>query len=179
VKTNALRDSLITSDEIALRRWLTSDVDALVCYANNRNVWLSLRDRFPYPYSESDARAWLALCSKQSDPISQFAIEFGGSAIGGIGFEAMSDVHRFTAEIGYWLGEPFWGRGIATVAVERATTYGFATLGLERIEAHVFGTNLASSRVLEKAGYSFEGRLRRRVFKDGRLLDSYLYARVP
>ena len=178
MKTNALRDSLITSDEITLRRWLTSDVDALVRYANNRNVWLNLRDRFPHPYSESDARAWLALCSRQNDPISHFAIEFSGTAIGGIGFEAKRDVHRFTAEIGYWLGEPFWGRGIATAAVERVTAYGFATLGLERIEAHVFGTNLASSRVLEKAGYSFEGRLSRSIFKDGRLLDSYLYARI-
>jgi RimJ/RimL family protein N-acetyltransferase len=90
----------------------------------------------------------------------------------------MGDVHRFTAEIGYWVGEPFWGRGIATVAVERATAYGFAALSLERIEAPVFDGNLASARVLEKAGYSFEGRLRRSVFKDGRLLDSYLYARV-
>lgn len=169
---------MAAAGEISLRRWLRSDIDALVRYANNRNVWINLRDRFPHPYTKSDAEAWIGLCDQQGEPVHNFAIDLKGEAIGGIGFESMSDVHRLTAEIGYWIGEPFWGRGIATAALERATAYGFATLGLERIQATVFDGNLASARVLEKAGYIFEGRLRRSIFKDGKILDSFLYARV-
>lgn len=169
---------LATADEIKLRRWLRSDIDALVRYANNRNVWITLRDRMPHPYTAADAEAWIAFNDQQSEPLHNFAIELKGEAIGAIGFEPMSDEGRFTASIGYWIGEPFWGRGIATAALERATAYGFATLGLERIQASVYEGNLASARVLEKVGYTFEGRLRRSVFKDGKLLDLYMYARL-
>ncbi len=170
--------NIVVADEICLRRWLRSDIDALVRYANNRNVWINLRDRIPHPYNTADAEAWIAFNERQGEPIHNFAIDLKGEAIGAIGFEPMSDVHRLTAAIGYWIGEPFWGRGIATAALERATTYGFTTLGLERIEAYVFSNNPASARILEKAGYTFEGRLRRSIFKDGRVLDSYMYARL-
>ena len=87
-------------------------------------------------------------------------------------------MHRLGAEIGYWVGEPFWGKGIATAAAIRATEYGFATLGLVRIQAMVFEWNTASARVLEKAGYVLEGRMRRSIIKDGRIADSLLYARI-
>jgi len=168
----------LSDNEITLRRWLRSDIDALVRYANNRNVWINLRDRMPHPYTTSDAESWIGFCEQQGDPIHNFAIDLKGEAIGAIGFEPMSDVHRLTAAIGYWIGESFWGRGIATAAVERATAYGFATLGLERIQASVYEGNLASARVLEKVGYTFEGRLRRSIFKDGKILDCYMYARL-
>jgi ribosomal-protein-alanine N-acetyltransferase len=157
---------------------MRSDIDALVRYANNRNVWITLRDRIPYPYTTADAEAWITFNDQQGEPVHNFAIELKGEAIGAIGFEPKSDERRFTAAIGYWIGEPFWGCGIATVALERATAYGFATLGLERIQASVYEGNLASARVLEKVGYTFEGRLRRSIFKDGKMLDSYLYARI-
>jgi [ribosomal protein S5]-alanine N-acetyltransferase len=169
---------MAATDEITFRRWMRGDIGALVRYANNRNVWITLRDRIPYPYTEADAEAWIAFNDQQGEPVHNFAIDLKGEAIGAIGFEPMSDVHRLTAEIGYWIGEPFWGRGIATAALERATAHGFATLGLERIQAMVFGGNLASARVLEKAGYTFEGRLRRSIIKDGKMLDSYMYARL-
>jgi [ribosomal protein S5]-alanine N-acetyltransferase len=166
------------ADEIVLRRWRPDDLDALVHYANNRKIWLNLRDRFPHPYTRSDAEAWIAFCLTEAEPILQFAIEYRREAIGGIGFERHIDVHRFTAEVGYWIAEPFWGQGIASAALQRATDYGFNQLNLERIEAMVFDNNAASGRVLEKNGYSFEGRLRRSVFKDGRFLDGLLYSRL-
>jgi ribosomal-protein-alanine N-acetyltransferase len=169
---------MVAAGEITLRRWLRSDLDALVRYANNRNLWIALRDRMPFPYTTADAEAWIAFNEQQGEPIHNFAIDLKGEAIGTIGFQPMNDVHRLTGEIGYWIGEPFWGRGIATAALERTTAYGFASLGLERIEAHVFSTNPASARVLEKVGYTFEGRLRRSIIKDGQMLDSYLYARL-
>lgn len=171
--------SAAAANEISLRRWRVDDIDALVRYANNRGIWANLRDRFPHPYTRSDAEAWIGLCDQEGEPVLNFAIDLRGEAIGGIGFARQPDpVYRLTAEVGYWIAEPYWGRGIATAALEQATAYGFATLGLERIEAHVFGHNLASARVLERVGYTFEGRLRRSVFKDARMLDSFLYARV-
>ncbi len=171
-------ENIVIADEICLRRWLRGDIEAVVRYANNRNVWINLRDRMPHPYTTADAEAWIAFNDQHGEPVHNFAIDLKGEAIGAIGFEPMSDERRFTASIGYWIGEPFWGRGIATAALERATAYGFATLGLERIQASVYEGNLASARVLEKVDYTFEGRLRRSVFKDGKLLDSYMYSRV-
>ena len=166
------------ADNIKLREWRHTDIPSIVRYANNRKIWLNLRDRFPHPYLESDAIAWISACCSQKDAQTQFAIDRGGEAIGGVGLERLEDVHRMTAEIGYWIGEPFWGLGIATRAVRLTTDYAFHALGLERIQAMVFEWNAPSARVLEKAGYVLEGRLRRSILKDGRLADSLLYARI-
>jgi RimJ/RimL family protein N-acetyltransferase len=163
---------------IHLRRWRAFDIDGLVRCANNRKIWINLRDRFPHPYTRADAEAWLALCEAQAEPQLNFAIDLDGEAIGGIGFERMTDVHRMTAEVGYWIAEPFWGRGIASLALAQATAYGFDTLGLERIQAMVFEGNAASMRVLEKNGFEFEGRLRRYILKESRFLDAMMYARL-
>jgi ribosomal-protein-alanine N-acetyltransferase len=164
--------------EITLRPWRFSDKASLIRYANNRKVWINLNDVFPNPYNESHADTWLARCAAAQEPRTHFAIEFQGEAIGGIGFNVLSDVHRKAANIGYWLGEPFWGRGIATYALKQTTAYAFANFELERLEAGVFEWNPASARVLEKAGYALEGRLRRNIIKDGRMGDSLLYARL-
>jgi RimJ/RimL family protein N-acetyltransferase len=164
--------------QITLRRWRADDVDALVRYANNRNIWLNLRDRFPHPYTRADADSWIARCAAEPEPHLQFAIDLDGEAIGGIGFDRMTDIHRLTVEVGYWIAEPYWGRGIASEALRQATEYGFASLGVERIEAGVFSTNLASARVLEKNSYTFEGRVRRAIFKDDQMLDALMYARI-
>ena len=112
--------------KITLRRWRDGDLDSLVRYANNRAVWLNLRDRFPYPYTRGDAEGWIALCKSEQEPALQFAIELDGEAIGGVGLENLDDVYRMTADIGYWVAEPFWGRGIATTAVIETTAYAFA-----------------------------------------------------
>jgi [ribosomal protein S5]-alanine N-acetyltransferase len=163
---------------LTLRPWTRDDIDVLPGLANDRRIWANLRDRVPHPYTRADAEAWLQLCATKVDLHSTFAIEVEGQAAGGIGLELFDDVHRKTAEIGYWLGTAYWGRGLATEAVIAMTRHGFDRLGLERIQAQVFEWNEASMRVLAKAGYTFEGRLRRHVFKDGRLGDALMYARV-
>jgi ribosomal-protein-alanine N-acetyltransferase len=169
---------MINAPPLLLRPWRAADLDALLRYANNRKIWLNLRDRFPHPYTLRDAQQWIARSAAQSGSPTNFAIEFEGGAIGGIGLELLTDVHRFTAEIGYWLGEPFWGRGIATIAATAVTDYAFATLELRRLQALAFEWNPASARVLEKAGYTLEGRLRKSIMKDGRVGDALLYARL-
>jgi RimJ/RimL family protein N-acetyltransferase len=166
------------SVQFILRAWRRSDISSLVRYANNRKIWINLRDIFPHPYTRAEAEKWIAICESNQGPTTNFAIELQGEAIGGIGCRLLDDVNCKTAEIGYWLGEPFWGRGIATAALKQTTEYAFQTFSLERLQASVFEWNPASARVLEKAGYILEGRLRRSIFKDGRLADSLLYARV-
>jgi RimJ/RimL family protein N-acetyltransferase len=163
--------------DCTVRSWLEGDVVALAAQANDRAVWLNLRDRFPHPYGRADAEAWIGCASSQEPPRS-FAIAIKDVAIGGIGLELQADVHRLTAEIGYWLGRTYWGKGVATAAVNAVTSYGFTTLGLCRVYAMVFEHNTASCRVLEKCGYQFEGRMRKSVVKEGRTLDQLLYARI-
>jgi RimJ/RimL family protein N-acetyltransferase len=161
--------------DCCVRPFKVDDAAAIARYANNRDVWITLRDRFPHPYTLEDAVAFLGVATTQQPP-SDFAIATSEEAIGGIGLHRQSDVHRLSAEIGYWLGEPFWGRGIATRAVRALTEWAFATTPLERLFACVFATNPASARVLTNAGYQFEGRMRRAVIKDGRMLDQLIYA---
>lgn len=157
-----------------LRPWRKGDEPSLVRYANNRNVSGNLKDRFPFPYTDADAREWIEHVAGR-EPACNFAIVVDGTAVGGIGIELGQDVFRRSAEIGYWLGEPFWGRGIASEALRAATDYAFATFDIIRLEAGVFGWNPASARVLEKAGYTLEGRLRQAIVKDGRVGDRLLY----
>lgn len=163
--------------EYMIRDWKMGDARSIARYANNRNVSMWLRDRFPSPYRLRDAEAFLAAVFQQ-DQRAAFAIATRGEAIGGIGLTIGNDVHRFSAELGYWLGEPFWGKGIMSEAVKQLTAWGFERLLLHRIYANVFADNVASMRVLEKAGYECEGRLRASVFKNGRVLDQFLYARI-
>jgi RimJ/RimL family protein N-acetyltransferase len=160
-----------------IRPWSLSDAAAVQRYANNRKIWLNLRDVFPHPYTLDHARTFLGYVTNEK-PATTFAIADPSEAIGCIGLQIGRDVHRKTAELGYWLGEPFWGRGIMTEAVEILTRSAFGVFNLERIYAVPFANNPASARVLEKAGFVFEGRLRASVFKDNQRLDSLLYARV-
>jgi RimJ/RimL family protein N-acetyltransferase len=161
----------------SVRSWDWRDRDAIVRHADNRNVWINLRDRFPHPYTLNDARRWLDMVVGQK-PETNFAIEVAGEAVGGIGFTVQFDVARRSAEIGYWLGEEFWGRGIATEALIAVTDHAFSHYDVCRLFAHVFDWNSASARVLEKAGYEFEGRLKKSVTKDGRTIDQLMYAMI-
>ncbi|HNS19206.1 MAG TPA: GNAT family protein [Sedimentisphaerales bacterium] len=163
--------------EYAIRDWSGGDAGAIARYANNPNVAIWLRDRFPCPYRLSDAKVFLGKVARQN-PQTVFAIATQEEAVGGIGLEFRDDVHRFTAELGYWLGEPFWGRGIMTEAVRAFTAWSFEHFEVHRIYASVFDGNDASVRVLEKAGFQREGRLRASVFKHERILDQLLYARI-
>lgn len=160
-----------------LRPWRDEDVGDLVRHADDREVWLNLRDRFPHPYTAADAREWIRAARAQR-PVQSFAIVVEGRAGGGIGIHPMTDVHRRTAEIGYWLGRAYWNRGIATEAVRATAEYAFSTFDLARLEAVVYEWNPASARVLEKAGFELEGRLRRAVTKDDRTIDALLYSRI-
>jgi RimJ/RimL family protein N-acetyltransferase len=158
-----------------LRPWHPRDADALVKYANNANIARHLRDRFPHPYTMRDARAFIHSCATVRPHVS-FAIVVDNDAAGGIGISNGSDIERFSAEIGYWLGEPLWGRGIAVEAVRLMSEYAFDTCGLLRLFALPFADNRRSTRVLEKAGYAREAILRSSAVKDGTVRDQALYA---
>lgn len=160
-----------------VRSWRPADAAAIVKHANNRNVWLNLRDRFPHPYTLREARRFLASVIG-ARPETNFAIEVDGAAVGGIGFRIQTDVERIAAELGYWLGETYWGRGIATTAVGAVTEYALRKYNLVRVFALPFAHNQASARVLEKAGFTLEGVMRSSAIKDGRVLDQLLYARI-
>ena len=160
-----------------LRRWQASDATSLVRHANNLNVARHLRDRFPHPYTWRDAQDFLAGASAE-EPQTNCAIEVAGEAAGGLGFVPGSDVERYSAEVGYWLGESWWGRGIVTEALVLFTRHAFAELGLLRLFALPLADNVASIRVLEKAGFTGEGILRSSCVKFGQPRDQVVYAIV-
>ncbi len=158
-----------------IRSWSLGDVKALVKYANNRGVWKNLRHTFPHPYTEKDARAWIKKALRD-EPETYFAIASSKEAIGAIGLKLHEEGSRRSAEIGYWLGQPFWGKGIATRAVRTLTAWAFQNFDLERIFAYVFEWNHPSARVLLKAGFVREGRLRSRPTKYGKPVDHFRFA---
>lgn len=162
---------------LLLRPLRPEDAPALAALANNKKIWDRVRDYFPYPYTESDAREFIA-SARESDPPLSLAMEVAGEFCGVIGLMPQTDVNRKTAEIGYWLGEPYWGLGLATEAVRQMCAYGFG-LGFARLQAAVFDFNKASMRVLEKNGFRREGIFRRAVFKNGQFFDEHWYARLP
>jgi [ribosomal protein S5]-alanine N-acetyltransferase len=161
-----------------VRSWETNDVASLAQHANNWKIWLNLRDAFPHPYTKAHARDFIRSI-RQREPQTVFAIDVGDEAVGSIGFVLHGDVERVSAEIGYWLAEPLWGRGITTEALVAMTTYAIATHRLNRIYAVPFAWNTASCRVLEKAGYVLEARLRRSAIKNGTVTDQMQYAFIP
>ena len=158
-----------------IRPWAIADAESLQRHANNRRVSIQLRDRFPYPYTIDNARTFLGwVTTRESATV--WAIEVDGEACGGIGIELHTDVERVSAEIGYWLGEPVWGRGIATEALIAVTREAFSRFDLTRLYAVPFADHVASVRVLEKAGYVREGHLRQSAIKDGTIRDQLLFA---
>ena len=160
-----------------VRSWQKSDADSLVMHADNIKVAKHLRDRFPHPYTRKDARAFLKHAISADDP-TNLAIEVEGAAVGAIGYVPGRDVERFSAEIGYWLGESMWGRGIVTEAVVLLTEHAFTRMNVLRMFALPFADNPGSIRVLEKAGYTAEGVLRSSSVKFGVIKDQLLYARI-
>lgn len=160
-----------------VRDWRAADRESLLRYANNRNVWRNLSHRFPHPYEPADADAWFARLAEVENPTS-WAIEVVGSAVGGIGIELGEGVYDRSGRLGYWLAEPWWGRGIMTDAVRATTDHILATFEVVRVEAFVLEWNPASMRVLDKCGFVREGVLRRSIHKDGAIIDAVLYSRV-
>ena len=160
-----------------VRTWQKADAESLVRHADNINVARHLRDRFPNPYTRQDARAFLKHATAANDP-TNLAIEVDGEAVGAIGYVPGHDVERFSAEIGYWLGEAMWGRGIVTEALQLLTEHAFARMNVLRMFALPFADNIGSIRVLEKAGYTREALLRSSSVKYGVVKDQVLYARI-
>jgi ribosomal-protein-alanine N-acetyltransferase len=157
-----------------IRPWTSEDLSALVALADNLQIWNGLRNTFPHPYTMSDGEAWLALMA-QMTPVVNFAIEYNGELAGGIGLILNRDVYVKSAEIGYWIGEPYWGHGIATEALRQMVTYTFTYFDIVRLYAEVFENNKASMRVLEKNGFYLEGVRRKAVFKNDQLMDDYIW----
>ena len=160
-----------------VRNLRESDAESMALHANDRRIWSYLRDRFPHPYTLADAHAFIALVTAR-EPASCFAIIMGEECIGGIGLERQGDVHRIAAELGYWLGVEYWGRGIASEAIAAVSSWALTSADLERISAEPYADNIASCRALEKAGFVLEGTLRHSALKDGVLRDQRVYARV-
>lgn len=160
-----------------VRDWTPDDKAALLRYANNPNIWRNLTDRFPHPYLEIDADIWLASVARMIEP-SHWAIECEGSCVGGVGINLRKDIFRRTGDFGYWLAEPYWGRGLMTAVVRALVPHSMPQFGLVRLEATVIESNFASMRILEKCGFFREGVLRASVFKDGKISNSVLYAYI-
>ena len=161
-----------------LRPWLVHDAEDLVEFADNRKIWRNLSDAFPSPYTREAAESWVAVASVYEGLPTRLVIEVEGRCVGAVGTKPKDGEQRRTSMIGYWLAESYWGRGIATAALSTMVDYAFARFPLDRLEANVFEWNPASCRVLEKAGFVREARLRKSVLKDGQLIDSFLYARL-
>jgi RimJ/RimL family protein N-acetyltransferase len=166
---------MIDLGDIVLRNWQKKDIRSLAKHANNKKIWDNLRDEFPYPYTELAAKQWIDIAN-ENVPLTNFAIVFKGTAIGGIGIIEKTDVFRKNAEIGYWLGEKYWNRGIATKALKAMLYYTFENFNIHRIYAHVFETNIASKAVLKKCGFKLEACLKKSVIKNNEVQDCYIYS---
>lgn len=168
---------LLDLGDLHVRSWRRSDLDSIVRHANNPRIAANLRDQFPHPYTRRDGIEYLNFVRDQR-PERNFAIQYEGEVIGGLGFQLGIDISRVSAEMGYWLGESFWGRGFASRAAKAASDWAFDEYELTRVFALVFSHNLASVRVLEKAGFEREGLIRRSAIKNGTVLDQWIYAKI-
>lgn len=168
---------LVLGPDALLRALRPGDADELALAANDREIWRNLRDGFPRPYTRADAERWISYNEQLGLPLN-FAIVHDEHVVGGVGLVPGHDVHRHSAEIGYWLARAVWGRGLATRAVGAMVRHGFDTLGFVRLHAGVFAWNPASARVLEKNEFVLEGTMRKWALKDGHYVDAWAYARV-
>lgn len=160
--------------DFKLRPWDISDLDSLVKYANNQNVAKNMTDKFAFPYTENHGKVFIEFANKDN-PIHIFAIEAEGEAIGSIGIHPQEDIRRKNAELGYWLAEPFWNKGIMSSAIREMVNFAFETYTIERVFAIAFGTNKASQKVLEKNGFMLEAVLKETIIKNEEFLDEWIY----
>ncbi len=160
-----------------LRPWSLDDLESLVKYADNLNIARYLTDMFPHPYTEKDARRFIKM-SQIDQPCRIFAIEVNGEAAGGIGIHPQGDIHVKCAELGYWLAESYWGKGIMTGAVKEMTEYAFDKFDILRLYARPFSNNTGSQRVLERTGFKLEARLEKSIYKYGEVLDELIYSMI-
>jgi RimJ/RimL family protein N-acetyltransferase len=162
---------------IILRPWQKQDAQELAAVANNRNIWNNVRDALPSPYTVMDALQWIAHVNGQS-PVINFAIVCDGTVVGSIGCQPKEDISRKNIEIGYFVGESYWGRGIATEAVKHLLDFITTKLDIVRIEAHVFAQNKSSIKVLQKNGFYLEAIHRKAVIKNNELQDDHVWVKL-
>ncbi|HNY08100.1 MAG TPA: GNAT family protein [Bacteroidales bacterium] len=167
----------LISGNVKLRSFTENDAQRMAELANNEKISQNLRDGFPHPYTLNDARTFIKNCMNQN-PITTFAIEYNGEHVGNVGLMPGQDVYRKSAEIGYFIGEPYWNKGIATIAINLITEYGFKDLGLVRIHAGVFEYNNASMHVLEKCGYERDAIFKKAIVKKNSIWDEYRYSKI-
>ena len=165
------------NEDVILRNIEETDVFKLAEYANNEKVSINLRDAFPSPYTIQDAKRFIEMVNKQN-PKTFFAIEYRGEYVGNISLSVGADVYKNSAEIGYFIGEPFWNKGITTKAVNLMTNFGFERLGVVRIYTGVFGFNKSSQRVLEKCGFEKEAIFKSSITKNGKIYDEIRFSKV-
>lgn len=158
-----------------IRPWKTDDVDSLVKHANNRKIADNMTNGFPHPYLREHGEAFI-IFANSDDPVHIFAIEVNGEAVGGIGIHPQHDIYCKNAELGYWLSEAYWGHGIIPEAIAEMIRFAFSTYDIQRIYARPFGSNLASQRVLEKAGFRLEARLKQTIYKNDQYQDELIYS---
>lgn len=160
-----------------IRKWKLSDAADLAAALSNKKVQDNLRDGLPYPYTEQDGRDYIsAMLSAGEEETFAFAITVDGKVIGSIGVFRQGNIHRRTAELGYYIAEEYWGKGIMTEAVKQICEYVFDKSDIIRIYAEPFAYNIASCRVLEKAGFLCEGTLRNNAVKNGKIVDMKMYS---
>lgn len=160
--------------DFTLRPWTLNDLDSLVENANDASIAQFMTNSFPHPYTIENGKVFIDFATKQK-PTLIFAIEAEGKAVGGIGIHPQTDIMQKNAELGYWLGSAYHGKGIVTRAVQQIIPYAFNNLDLVRLYARPFGNNLASQRVLEKAGFKLEARIEKNIYKNGEFLDECIY----
>ncbi|OFX38534.1 MAG: hypothetical protein A2W95_03605 [Bacteroidetes bacterium GWA2_40_14] len=163
------------NNRLMLRKWQNGDEPYLAYAANNINIWKSVMDIFPHPYTFDDARNWVEL-NQNNENLLNFAIVFDGDPVGNVGITLGNDVHKKSAALGYWLAEPYWGKGIMTQSVKWMVDYAFRNFDLNRIWAGVFSNNPASMKVLLNSGFKQEAVLQKAVVKDGQELDEYIFS---
>lgn len=166
----------ICFEGIVLRPWSIRDAGRLAVIANNKNIADNLRDGLPFPYSLKDAKNWLNIILPENYPPRFFAITVDKELVGSIGLVTKTDIYRKNIEIGYFLAEDHWGKGIATRAIKAATSYAFKDFDIVRTYAEPFSDNPGSRKALEKAGYSLEAIFRRNVIKNENIKDSCIYS---
>ena len=159
-----------------LRPWEISDAEELALVADNKNIADNLRDLFPHPYSKDNAVQWLSTVLDQEGPKRYFAIIVEGKLAGSIGLSPKTDIYRKNAEVGYFIAQEFWGRGIASKALIAITAYAFRTFEIIRVYAEPFADNIGSRLVLKKAGYTLEATFKNYVIKNGVIKDSCIYS---
>lgn len=164
---------------IQIRKWMLTDAGDLAMAVSNKKILDNLRDGLPYPYTEQDGQDFIsAMLAADEDEALAFAVTVDGKVIGSIGAFRQGNIHRQTAELGYYIAEQYWGKGIMTEAVKRLCDYVFSKTDIIRIFAEPFAHNIGSQRVLEKAGFQYEGTLRSNAVKNGIVLDMKMYARL-